>query len=62
MAGFPSIDNYTNGFANGELILIGAFTSEGKSMTIVNLAWNAACLQGKRVAIVTAETLRTQYR
>jgi len=61
-SGYTSIDSTTLRFGYGELILIGAATGEGKSMMCVNMAWDAACKQGKNVVIVTAETLRSQYR
>jgi replicative DNA helicase len=62
LSGFHSIDSLTDGFHPGEMILVGAFTSEGKSMMIVNMAHNAAIVQGRNVVVVTAETLRPQYR
>jgi len=61
-SGFASIDNVTLGFSTGELVLIGAYTGEGKSMLVVNMAWSAAIEQSKNVAVITAETLRPQYR
>lgn len=60
--GVPEIDRATDGFGNGELILVTAYTGEGKSQLVTQTAWNAAVMQGKNVFFATSETLRAQVR
>lgn len=52
--GYASMDNLLTGFHPGELILIGARPSMGKTSFAINLAANAA-LRGKSVAIFSLE-------
>lgn len=60
--GIPEIDRHTDGFANGELVLVCGYTGEGKSQLVTQTAWNAAVKQGKNVFFATSETLRAQVR
>jgi replicative DNA helicase len=60
--GIPSIDSVTGGFRNGELALIAAYTSQGKTQFMTQTFWDAAVMQGKNVYFATSETVRTQVR
>lgn len=60
--GIKAVDTVTSGMQNGELILICAYTGQGKSMLATQLAWNAAIMQGKNVFFATSETIRPQVR
>jgi replicative DNA helicase len=62
LSGIPAIDRVTDGFQNGELDLICAYTGEGKSMLSTQIAWHACVKQGKNVYIATSETIRDQVR
>lgn len=61
-SGIEAVDVATSGFANGELILVCAYTGEGKSMMATQTAWNACVRQGKNVFFATSETVRGQVR
>lgn len=58
--GITSFDNLFRGFSPGELTVIGARPSVGKSAFAANIAVNAA-KKGKRVAIVSLEMSEIQY-
>lgn len=59
----PDLDKLLGGgLERGELDLIAAWTSAGKTSFIVQLAWHAAAIQGKNVVFFTTETLRPQVR
>jgi archaellum biogenesis ATPase FlaH len=60
--GIQVIDLSTSGFQNGEMILVCAYTGQGKSMLVTQCAWNAAYMQGKNVFFATSETVRAQVR
>lgn len=60
--GFPELDARTSGIANGEMVLFLAYTGEGKTTAVSQLAWSAAVEQGKNVFFATTETLRPQVR
>lgn len=60
--GIPQIDTTTFGFEAGELILVTAYTGEGKTQFCCQTAWHAAVTQGKNVCYMTSETLRGQVR
>jgi len=62
LSGIPSIDLTTDGFQNGELDLICAYTGEGKSMLVTQTAWHVAVMQRKNVYIATSETIRDTVR
>lgn len=59
--GLREIDNPTGGFKRGDLVLIGAYTGEGKSILAACIAHNS-CMSGKNGVIFTAETSRKVYR
>jgi replicative DNA helicase len=52
--GIDELDHHTGGLRNGELWVIGAKTSMGKSALMLQMAWHALS-NGKRVAIFTLE-------
>ena len=52
--GFPKLDEKTGGMRNGEFWVIGAKTSQGKSVMMLQIAQNAL-RAGKRTAIFTLE-------
>lgn len=60
--GIRAMDLNTGGLENGELVLICAYTGEGKSMLSTQIAWNAAIDQKKNVFFATSETIRPQVR
>jgi replicative DNA helicase len=62
LTGIASIDAQTSGLQPGELMLICAYTGEGKSMLAAQTAWRAAVHQGKNVFFVTSETTRAMTR
>ena len=57
--GFYSLDNLLTGLHGGELVLVGARPSMGKTSFAINLATNAA-RKGKKVAIFSLEMPREQ--
>lgn len=59
--GISCLDDQTNGVFPGELTLVAAFTSAGKSHLLAQTAWNAV-VSGKNVFLVTSETVREQMR
>lgn len=61
--GMPLLDaRLGGGLYRGQLCLIAAWTSIGKTAVCVNFAWNAAVMQGKNVVYFTSETLREEVR
>ncbi len=60
--GIPALDAKIGGIGPGELVLAAAYTSEGKTSLMVQLAWHAAVVQGRNVVILTTETVRSQVR
>ena len=58
--GFTALDNTLTGLHGGELILIGARPSMGKTSFAVNIASHAAFYAGKSVAIFSLEMPREQ--
>ena len=59
--GIRKIDKYVT-MVPGDVTVIGGATGEGKSWFAVQVAHNAAMVQNKNVVVVTAETVRNQYR
>lgn len=59
-SGITQLDQATGGFANGELILIAAYTNQGKTQMFTQAAWHAAVMQGKNCFVGTSETVRDQ--
>jgi replicative DNA helicase len=61
--GLPELDaKLPGGTLPGELTLIAAWTTTGKTSWCVNWAWHAAVMQRKNVVFFTTETLRPQVR
>lgn len=58
--GIDPLDRATGGFQPGELVLIAAYTSQGKTQMTVQCAWHAAVVLGKNVYFGTSETVRDQ--
>ena len=56
-SGFPSFDRATNGLYPGQIAIIAAATSEGKSVMLLNMA-RSAWLAGKNVLYITIENYR----
>ena len=52
---FPILDEYTAGFQRGDMVLIAARPSMGKTTFALNLAEHAALREGKSVAIFSLE-------
>lgn len=55
MSGYPKLDDFTNGFKPGEMIVLAARPSMGKTAFALNLVLNAALKQGKSVAFFSLE-------
>jgi hypothetical protein len=62
MTGIKLIDQVTSGYQPGELILVAAYTGEGKSQFVTNCAWHSCIYQGKNVFFATTETIRPMVR
>lgn len=60
--GIPALDAKTGGLTNGDLCLVVAYTSEGKTHLGVQLAWHASVMQGLNVVFLTTETIRSTVR
>lgn len=56
--GIPHFDQASGGIAKGELMLIAAFTNEGKSQLCSQIAWHVAVNEGKNFYYGTTETQR----
>lgn len=52
---FPALNDYTAGFQKGDMVLIAARPSMGKTTFALNLAEHAALREGKSVAIFSLE-------
>ncbi|MCB2290655.1 replicative DNA helicase [Clostridium sp. CS001] len=59
-SGFPELDAMTSGFQKGDMILIAARPSMGKTTFALNLAEYAALRGGKNVAIFSLEMSKEQ--
>ncbi len=59
-SGFKDLDNMTNGFQNGDLIVIAGRPGMGKTSLAINIALNAALDYDKKVAIFTLEVSAIQ--
>ena len=57
--GFKKYDDVSNGLQQGDLIVIAAESSQGKTSLAMNIATNAA-MQGARVAVYSMEMSRMQ--
>lgn len=60
--GLDLIDKAFEAIVKGDLVVMAGASGEGKSWLASNVAWHASVVQKKNVVIVTAETLRQQYR
>lgn len=58
--GFPELDGLTGGLQSGDLIVVAARPSMGKTALAVNLAWTAAVLERTPVALFSLEMTRDQ--
>lgn len=58
--GLKCVDNTVGGLMNGELILLVAFTGQGKSQLVTQIAWYVAVELGLDVFFATSETIRAQ--
>jgi replicative DNA helicase len=57
--GYPSIDNATNGFRPGEMLVVVSGFAEGKSTLLLNIGYNVF-MAGKNVVYFTLEMPYTQ--
>jgi replicative DNA helicase len=62
LTGIQTVDEVTGGFQPGELVLMTAFTGQGKSQMSTQTSWHASVKQGKNVFFATTETSRTTVR
>lgn len=60
--GFNELDNSINGLYPGDLVLLAAYTSQGKSKMATEIGYNAAYRQGKNVLFLVNEITRTQLQ
>ena len=60
--GIEAVDAKINGLQRGEVVMLAGASGDGKTSLLVQLAWNAAIMQGKNVVFYTTETLRDQVR
>ena len=58
--GFPTFDKASNGLYPGQIMIVAAATSEGKSVMLLNMAYNA-WKAGKNVLYITIENYRPDY-
>ncbi|MGH2960748.1 MAG: replicative DNA helicase, partial [Solirubrobacterales bacterium] len=59
-SGFRDIDSLTGGFQSGNLVMIAARPSMGKSALVTNIAENIAVKHGKPVALFSLEMSETE--
>ena len=59
-SGFKDLDEMTSGFQSGDMVLIAARPSMGKTTFALNIAENAALRQGKSVVIFSLEMSKEQ--
>lgn len=59
-SGFPELDSKTSGFQRGDMVLIAARPSMGKTTFALNLAEHAALREGKSVAVFSLEMSKEQ--
>jgi replicative DNA helicase len=61
--GLPSLDRHLgSGLLKGEMCLVAAATTAGKSTFCVQCAWHNSVMEGKNVVVFTTEQLRTALR
>ncbi|KOA20287.1 replicative DNA helicase [Clostridium homopropionicum DSM 5847] len=59
-SGFPELDSKTSGFQSGDMILIAARPSMGKTTFAINIAQYAAIREGKSVVVFSLEMSKEQ--
>jgi replicative DNA helicase len=59
-SGFSDLDKMTSGFQGGDMVLIAARPSMGKTTFVLNLAQHAALREGKSIAIFSLEMSKEQ--
>ena len=59
-SGFPELDSKTSGFQKGDMILIAARPSMGKTTFALNIAEYAALREGRNVAVFSLEMSKEQ--
>lgn len=59
-SGFPDLDAKTSGFQRGDMVLIAARPSMGKTTFVLNLAQHAALRSGKSIAVFSLEMSKEQ--
>lgn len=59
-SGFPDLDHVTSGFQRGDLIVVAARPSMGKTSLVLNVAQNAAIRGKARVAVFSLEMSKDQ--
>lgn len=59
-SGFPELDSKTSGFQPGDMILIAARPSMGKTTFAINIAQYAAIREGKNVVVFSLEMSKEQ--
>ncbi len=59
-SGFRDLDRYTTGFQSGELVIVAARPSMGKTSLCLNIAMHAAKEAGKAVAVFSLEMSNEQ--
>lgn len=62
LTGLAEVDQRIIGLRPGENCLVAAYSGEGKTTTIQNIAWHASAQQGKNVLVLTNENQYEQYR
>ncbi len=59
-SGFKDLDDKTSGFQKGDMVLIAARPSMGKTTFALNIAEHAALIEGKKVVIFSLEMSKEQ--
>ncbi|GAA0178197.1 replicative DNA helicase [Clostridium sediminicola] len=59
-SGFPELDEMTSGFQPGDMVLVAARPSMGKTTFSINIAQNAALRDGKSVVVFSLEMSKEQ--
>ncbi len=59
-SGYPTLDKMTTGFQKGDLVIVAARPSMGKTSWVLNVAQNAAISHGRSVAIFSLEMSKEQ--
>lgn len=62
MTGFKQLDELTRGIQKGEVWVFCGYTGDGKSQTLLNMAYNACVKGGKNVVVVSLEMPMKQVR